>query len=99
MVKSTIMPGSANIFEDLGFPPQEAEHLLIRADLMLQLRWLIQTHSWTLDQASTQLSESIDRIEALLNGKIGEFTIEQLIILLNRAGMKVRLEVLPNVAA
>ncbi len=98
MTNPTIISGSANIFEDLGFPAQEAEHLLIRADLMLQLRRLIQTHRWTVDQASTELSESVDRTQALLNGKIGDFTIEQLIILLNRVGMKVRLEVIPNAA-
>ena len=29
---------SGNVFRDLGFPRAEAEHLLIRADLMLRLQ-------------------------------------------------------------
>ena len=98
MTKPILTSASANIFEDLGFPPQEAEHLIIRADLMLQVRRHIQTQKLTVEQAASQCQTSRDRIEALLQGKIGEFTIEQLITLLSRAGMKVRLEVVPNVA-
>ena len=30
-----------NVFEDLGFPPNEAENLRIRSDLMISLRKLI----------------------------------------------------------
>jgi predicted XRE-type DNA-binding protein len=98
MTESILLPAAANIFEDLGFPAQEAEHLIIRADLMLQIRRRIQSQNWTIDQATTQYNTSADRIEALLNGKIGEFTIEQLIILLSSSGMKVRLEVMPSAA-
>ena len=32
---------SGNVFADLGFPPEEAAHLRIRTDLMLQLTELI----------------------------------------------------------
>ena len=98
MTKSILTPASANIFEDLGFPPQEADHLIIRADLILQIRRRIQAQHWTTEQAAIQCNTTIDRIEALLQGKIGEFTIEQLITLLSRAGMKVRLEVMAEAA-
>ena len=36
-----ITTGSDNVFEDLGFPPDEALNLKIRADLMLELRSFI----------------------------------------------------------
>jgi predicted XRE-type DNA-binding protein len=98
MTKSILTPAATNIFEDLGFPPQEADHLIIRADLVLQIRRHIQAQHWTTEQAATQCQTSIDRIEALLQGNIGEFTIEQLITLLSRAGMKVRLEVMTEAA-
>ena len=98
MNTSIITPGSQNIFEDLGFPPQEAEHLLVRADLMLQIRRLIQAQQWTTDQAAQQLATTPDRIQSLLNGKMGEFTIEQLIELLSYSGMKIRLEIMPIAA-
>jgi predicted XRE-type DNA-binding protein len=98
MTNSILTPASANIFEDLGFPPQEADHLIIRADLMLQIRRRIQAQQWTVEQAAVQCQTEPDRIEALLQGKIGDFTIEQLIVLLSRSGLKVRLEVMPNAA-
>jgi predicted XRE-type DNA-binding protein len=98
MTKSVITPASENIFEDLGYSLQEAEYLIIRADLMLKIRSIIQSQGWSLEQAAEQFEASSDRIQALLNGKIGEFTIEQLITFLTRAGMKVRLEILPSAA-
>ena len=98
MTKSILTAAAVNIFEDLGFPHQEAEHLIIRADLVLQIRRHIQAQQWTTEQASIRCNTSIDRIEALLQGKIGEFTIEQLITLLSRVGMKVRLEVMAEAA-
>jgi predicted XRE-type DNA-binding protein len=98
MPESILTPAAANIFEDLGFPTEEAAHLIIRADLMLEMRRRIETQNWTTDQAAVRFNTSCDRIEALLKGKIGEFTTEQLIAMLSRSGMKVRLEVLPDAA-
>ena len=39
--KRTIMMMTHSVFEDLGFPPNEAENLRIRSDLMISLRKLI----------------------------------------------------------
>ena len=33
----TITPSSGNVFRDLGFPAEAAEHLVIRAGLLIQL--------------------------------------------------------------
>ena len=41
---------------------------------------------------------SSDRIEALLNEKINDFTIEQLIAWLHRSEMKIKFEVIPAAA-
>lgn len=98
MPESILTPAAANIFEDLGFPTEEAAHLIIRADLMLEIRRRIETQNWTTEQAAGRFNTSCDRIEALLKGKIGEFTTEQLIAMISRSGMKVRLEVLPDAA-
>jgi predicted XRE-type DNA-binding protein len=98
MTNSILTPAAPNIFEDLGFSPEESEHLLIRADLMLEIRRCIDHQQWTIEQAALKCQTSSDRIEALLNGKINDFTIEQLIIWLRRSGMKVRFEVTPEAA-
>ena len=98
MTNSILTPASTNIFEDLGFSPEESENLLIRADLMLSIRRRIEGQNWTIEQAAIKYQTSPDRIEALLNGKINDFTIEQLIAWLHRSGMKIKFEVIPVAA-
>jgi predicted XRE-type DNA-binding protein len=99
MNNSAIAQGDQpNIFEELGFSRQESDNLRIRAELMLNLRKLIQAERWEVGQAATRLGESTATIEALLQGEIEKLTIEQLVGMLSYAGIKVRLEVLPQVA-
>jgi predicted XRE-type DNA-binding protein len=40
-MKPKITPSTGNVFRDLGFRREEAEHLLVRADLMIQIQKLI----------------------------------------------------------
>lgn len=98
MSDNQITIGSANVFEDLGFSGQEAENLRIRSDLMLQITSLVETKNWSLEQASMYFGVSIDRLEALNRGKIGQFSIEQLMMMLTHAGLKIRVEVIPSAA-
>jgi predicted XRE-type DNA-binding protein len=42
-----ITQGSKNVFDDLGFAPEEALNLKIRADLMLNIKRYIQSQGWT----------------------------------------------------
>ncbi len=37
-MKLKMARSSGNVFRDLGFPPEEAAHLLVRSDLMIQLQ-------------------------------------------------------------
>ena len=83
-----------NVFEDLEFPPNEAENLRIQSDFMISLRKLIRSKEWTIETAATHLKTTIDCVEALMNGDIDRFQIEQLITMLNHAGMKVQVEII-----
>jgi len=49
---SNITPSSGNVFADLGFGPEEAEHLRIRSDLMIALRQLIEDRRLTQAEAA-----------------------------------------------
>jgi predicted XRE-type DNA-binding protein len=100
MMNNAVIPqgGPSNIFAELGFAPQEAENLKIRAELMLSLRRLIQGREWSCGQAAEYLGESVVVIESLLRGEIEAFTIEQLIMMLTCGGMQVRVEVSPMAA-
>ncbi len=84
---------NTNVFEDLGFLPEEAENLRIRSDLMISLRKLIRSNQWNLATASERLRTPIDRVESLMDGDIDRFQVEQLITMLTHAGMKVQVEI------
>jgi predicted XRE-type DNA-binding protein len=84
---------NANIFEELGFLPEEAENLRIRSDLMISLRKLIRSNQWNLETASEHLRTSIDCVESLMAGDIDQFQVEQLITMLTHGGMKVQVEI------
>lgn len=43
-MKLKITPSTGNAFRDLGFRREGAEHLLVRADLMIHVQRLIASH-------------------------------------------------------
>ena len=47
-----ITPSSGNVFRDLGFGEDEAEHLRVRSTLMIAVRKLIEERSLTQAQAA-----------------------------------------------
>jgi len=80
----------ANVFEDLGFPPKEAEHLRMRSDLMIAIRKLIEKRGLSQVKAAALLGVSQPRISDLVRGKIDRFSIDTLVEMLGNAGMDVR---------
>lgn len=90
--------GSDNVFEDVGFEAEEAANLKIRADLLLDLRQYIRARGWTQAEAAAFFGETQPRISNLLKGEIGRFSIDKLINMLARAGIRVRLETEPQAA-
>ena len=98
MTENIITQATDNIFLDLGFSAQEADNLLIRSQLMLALLHQIKHHGWTIDQTAQHLKQSKEQIKALTQGKIGQFSVDILIVMLNQVGMTVKVEVCPKVA-
>ena len=85
-----------NVFRDLGFSPREAEHLKMRADLMIQLTRFIESKGLTQAQAARQLKVSQPRISDLVRGKIDRFSVDSLIEMLGHAGARVSVVVRPR---
>jgi len=83
---------SSNVFADLGFNKETAENLRIRADLMIELRDIIERKGLTQAQAAKFFGVSQPRISDLVRGKIALFTIDMLVNMLARAGKKVVLQ-------
>lgn len=91
MKKKTIK-SSGNVFLDLGFPPEEAQLLAMRAKLMSDLRLYIQDKGLTQTQAAEKLGISQSRVSDLVRGKWDKFSLEMLITLEGRIGRKVSVE-------
>lgn len=88
-----VTQGRNNVFEDLGFAPEEALNLKIRADLMLNIKRFIQAQEWPQKQAALFFGETQPRISDLMNGEIERFSIDKLVLMLSQAGIDVRIEV------
>jgi len=80
---------SGNVFRDLGFDREEADNLKIRADLMIEATRLIEARGLTQAQAAKLFGVTQPRISNLTRGKIDRFSIDGLVEMLGRAGIKV----------
>ena len=87
-----IQRSSGNVFADMGFPREEAAHLLIRADLMIQVTALIKERGLTQRQAAKALNVTQPRISDLVRGRIELFSIDTLVEMLSRLGIAVMLK-------
>src|SRR5436309_12376921 len=94
--KLKVTPSTGNVFRDLGFRREEAEHLLVRADLMIQVQKLIASRRLKQREAATVLRESQPRVSDLLRGRIDLFSTDALIEMAARLGARVRLSVKPR---
>ncbi|HEU0301053.1 MAG TPA: helix-turn-helix transcriptional regulator [Longimicrobium sp.] len=86
-------PADGNIFADLGFPPEEAENLLIRSTLMSEMIGIIQDRGLKQKQAAELFGVSQPRISDLKRGRIDAFTIDSLVNMLVHAGVSVEVTV------
>jgi predicted XRE-type DNA-binding protein len=93
MAQKKIARSTGNVFEDLGFPREEAEHLRIRSALMATLGELIARRGWTQAKAAKVLGVSQPRVSDLIRGKIDLFSIDTLVEMLARAGCHVELRI------
>ena len=88
-----IARSSGNVFADLGFGAEEAEHLRIRSALMATIRTMIQDRAHTQAKAASLLGVTQPRISDLMRGKIDLFSIDTLVDMLTRAGFQVDVRV------
>lgn len=84
---------TGNVFRDLGFSREEAENLKIRTDLMIQLSKLIEARRLTQAQAAHLFGVTQPRVSDLVRGKIDRFSIDTLVAMLGRAGVRVQIVV------
>ena len=92
-MKKSIVASSGNVFADLGYSPDEAAILQMRADLMADLRKYINNKKLTQVSAAKILGVSQSRVSDLITGKWEKFSLEMLITLVTKTGMHVKLKI------
>jgi len=88
-----IEEGSGNVFTDLGFPPEEAQNLVLRAELINHIEDYVVNSGMTQQQSAKKLGVTQPRLNLLLKGKINEFSIDALVNMAAKAGMQVEMKV------
>ncbi|MHB1072961.1 MAG: helix-turn-helix domain-containing protein [Gemmatimonadaceae bacterium] len=87
--KPVVRESSGNVFADLGFEEDEAEHLRIRSALVATLRKVMAERELTQVAAAKLLEVSQPRVSDLVRGKISAFSIDALVDMLARVGIRV----------
>ncbi len=83
----------ANVWDALEDTPEDAAAMAMRSDVMTAITATVR--SWSATQAETahRLGITQPRLNDLLQGKINKFSLDALLILARRAGLKVKINV------
>jgi predicted XRE-type DNA-binding protein len=95
-MKLKVTRSSGNVFRDLGFPSEEAAHLLVRSDLMIKVQKLIASRGLRQAEVAKILRVTQPRVSDLLRGRIDLFSTDMLIDMLARLGVRVRFVLRPS---
>jgi predicted XRE-type DNA-binding protein len=93
-VKLKVTRSSGNVFRDLGFPEEEAEHLRVRADLLIQIQKALEARGLKQSEAAKLLGVTQPRVSDLVRGRLDLFSVDSLIDLLAKLGIRVRVVVI-----
>jgi len=96
MKKVKLTRSSGNVFRDLGFSPDEAEYLKVRAELMVNLQKVITARGLKQAEAAELLGVTQPRVSDLMRGRIDLFSIDTLIDMLAKLGIRARVVLRPS---
>ncbi len=82
-----------NVFEDLGFAPDEAAAMLVRETLLVELEKALSARGKKQQELANELGIPRTRISEIMNHKTDKFSIDKLVSLLARAGKRVEFHV------
>ena len=93
-LKTRIHRGSGNVFKDIGVAyPQRT---LARAQIMSNIADTIKERHLTQIAASELLGIPQSKVSCLVNGKLSMFSLDHLLLLLNRLGKDVDIVIKPK---
>jgi len=83
----------ANAWDALEDSPEDAANMTMRSNVMIAIKDTVRSWKTTQAQAARRLGITQPRLNDLLNGKISKFSLDTLMTLATRAGLKVKIEV------
>jgi predicted XRE-type DNA-binding protein len=87
---------SGNVFRDLGFSADDAEYLKIRSELMVNIQKVITARGLKQAEVAELLGVTQPRVSDLMRGRIDLFSIDTLIDMLARLGIRAKLVLQPR---
>jgi predicted XRE-type DNA-binding protein len=83
----------ASVWDAIESNPAVAKNMKLRSALMLRLRKHITDEGLTQREAAVKFGVTQPRISDLIRGRIDLFSIDTLILMLNAAGLQVKLRI------
>ena len=83
----------ANPWDALEDTPADAANMAMRADLLIAIEQRVRSWDVTQAEAARRLGVTQPRLNDLLRGRIGNFSLDALVNLAGQAGLTVRLDV------
>ena len=87
---------SGDVFKDLGFSNTEAEQVLLKADLAVEIYKIIEAQKLTQAKAGKILGIDPSDISRLKQGDFNRFSVERLFTLLNRFNRNIEIRITPT---
>jgi len=78
---------TGNVFRDLGFSADEADHLRVRSELVAKLQTVITARGLKQAEAAKLFGVTQPRVSDLMRGRIDLFNAEMLIDMLAKVGI------------
>jgi predicted XRE-type DNA-binding protein len=92
--ENKVTVGSGNVFADLGFANPEEE--LLKAKLIREIRVIIKRRKLIQAKAAVLLGLKQPDVSAIINGRVGKFSLDRLVRCLDRLDDKVDMVVRPK---
>jgi predicted XRE-type DNA-binding protein len=82
-----------SVWDALEDTPTEAENMKLRSSVMIAINEAVKSWGMTQTDAARRLGVTQPRLNELLRGRVGKFSLDALVALAARAGLAVHLEI------
>lgn len=82
-----------SVWDALADTPAEAENMKLRSHLMIAINEAVSAWNLTRADVARRLGVTQPRLNDLLRGRVGKFSLDALVVLATRAGLAVHLQV------